>query len=233
MKWRGLFGGGAASGKAGALVASRAKSTQYVRARVTPVNPNSPQQQAVRNAVKYLSGLWQRLTSSQRESWNSYAAIVTVVNSLGDASKLSGFNWFNGNNTVRKQCGFTEILQGPAIYDLGNPDVAALGLIFTTSAGATRGTLTLASALTLANPTNGFMAVYCSRPYSPGKNFFKGPYQLAAVHGGNLSIGTYSFDLPFAAAGVGAGDTQNQMEVVLRFDQGDGRLSSKFQRLNQ
>ncbi len=233
MKWRGLFGGGAASGKAGALVASRAKSTQYVRARVSPVNPNTPFQQAVRAAVKYLSGLWQRLTSSQRESWNAYGAAITVTNALGDASKLSGFNWFVGNNTVRKQCGFTEILTGPSIFDLGNPDMPGIGFTFTTSDMASRGTLTLVSPLVLANPTNGFMAVYCSRPYSPGKNFFKGPYQLAATHVGNLSTGTFAFTLPFTAAGVGTGDTQNQMEVVLRFDQGDGRLSSKFQRLNQ
>lgn len=232
MKWRGPYGGGAASGAAGAAVASRARNTQYIRARTVPVNPRTPFQTVVRNAVKAMSALWQTLTSDQRGAWNTYGLNVTVTNALGDSSHLSGFNWFVGNNTVRGQAGFDPILQGPAIFDRGNPNWNTVDPSWTIATNGTRGTITLASAITVTGGTNGFLAAFISRPYGPGVTFFNGPYQLTdvfrATGAGVIPAGNHTFNSVFPASGVGPGDTQNNMQLVLRLDQGDGRLSSRF-----
>lgn len=233
MKWRGPIGGGAASGKLGAMVASRAKSTQYLRARTTPVNPRTVFQQVVRNAVKALTGLWQTMTQSQRDSWNVYAANVTVTNALGDSARLSGVNWFVGNNTPRIQSGLPAIVDGPTIFDRGNPDWSALAPIFTVGSNTDAGTITLQGTLPVSTSTDSHFLIYVSRPFGPGISFFNGPYQLATSIAANTTVSDHAFTLPFVAGGVGTSDSSNQMQVVIRLDQGDGRMSSRFQGLNQ
>lgn len=233
MKWRGPYGGGAASGAAGAAVASRARNTQYIRARTTPVNPRTTAQQVVRNAVKALTSLWQSLTNDQRSIWNTYGVNVTVTNALGDSSKLSGVNWFVGNNVPRIQASLPATIAGPTIFDLGNPNWSAVSPSAVIATNGTHGTLTLGGPITSANGTNGALIVWISRPYGPAINFFNGPYQLAAsfpsTGSGNFMAGNYTFNSPFIASGVAATDSANQMQMVLRLDRGDGRLSSKFQ----
>lgn len=233
MKWRGPFGGGAASGKSGALVASRAKSVQYLRARVTPINPNTTFQRAVRDAVKALTGLWQTMSDTARQAWNVYGQNVTKVNRLGDTVKVSGFNWFIGNNTPRLQAGFPAITAGPTIFDTGNPDWSTVVPIMTIGPGTTSGTLTTSSTITGLNGTNGHLLAYVSRPQSPGKTFFGGPFQLAVTvvsnSSGNIPAGSHTFSSPFVASGIGNADSNNFMDYIVRLDTGDGRLSSKFQ----
>lgn len=224
MKWRGPMGGGAASGKVGALVASHTKSTQYLRARTTPTNPNSVFQQAVRAAVKTLSSLWAALTAGQRSAWDTYAANVSVTNKLGDSANLSGINWFVGNNTIRQQAGFDIIDAGPQTLNRGNPDWLAADPVLTFAAGATTGTLTFSAPLLSTNATNGFLAVFASRPFSAGRVAAPVSSRLAATVTGGVTGGTLIFNLPFATGG-----SLSKLELTLRLDQGDGRLSSKFQ----
>lgn len=234
MKWRGPLGGGAASGKVGAMVASRAKNTQYIRARTTPVNPRTSPQQVVRNAVKALSTAWSStLTATQRGEWENYGLNVTVTNALGDPSHLSGINWFVGNNTPRVQAGLPLIADGPSIFDRGNPDWSVIFPDATIETNGSHGTLSLASAITGMNGTNGSLLFYISRPIGPAVNFFDGPYQLAAVlpsvGAGSITAGNHTFNSPFTASGVASAESANYMAGVLRLDRGDGRLSSKFQ----
>lgn len=233
MKWRGPFGGGAASGAAGAFVASHARGTQYLRARTVPVNVRSLAQQGVRNAIKTLTGLWQSLTEVQRGAWTNYALNVTSTNTLGDAFHASGINWFIGNNTPRVQAGIAATLDGPSIFDRGNPDWSSVLPEVDILTDGTSGTLTLASDIAGNNGTNGTMLLYVSRPFSPGIRSFNGPTQLAATFptnsSGNLLAGSFTFSSPFVASGVATSDSGNQMSYTLRMDRGDGRLSSKFQ----
>ncbi|GAI26829.1 unnamed protein product, partial [marine sediment metagenome] len=56
----------------------------YVRARVTPVNPNTAAQQLIRNAVAFLAAYWaETLTANQRTAWNLYGSSVAMQDSLG------------------------------------------------------------------------------------------------------------------------------------------------------
>lgn len=232
MKWRGLFGGGAASGAAGALVASRARGTQYVRARTVPVNPRTSFQQIVRNAVKTLTTLWQNVSEEQRGQWANYAANVTVTNVLGDATTLSGVNWFVGNNVPRLQAGLAATLDGPIIFDRGNPNWSEVLPSVDIVSNGTLGTLDLNADITGCNGTNGAMLVYVTRPFGPAIRSFGGPTQLSGVFptngAGTLPAGSYTFQSAFVASGVADTDSANQMAFTLRLDRGDGRLSSKF-----
>lgn len=233
MKWRGPFGGGAASGAAGSFVASHARGTQYLRARTVPVNIRSPFQQGVRNAVKALTSLWQALTEEQRGAWRNYGLNVTTINTLGDAFHASGINWFVGNNTPRVQAGLAATLDGPTIFDRGNPDWSSVLPDVTILTDGTVGTLTTSAAIEGNNAANGALLLYISRPYSPGITSFNGPTQLAATFpsnaSGNILAGSFTFNSPFVASGVSTSDSGNQMSYTLRLDRGDGRLSSKFQ----
>lgn len=44
------------------------------RARVSPVNPSTPNQSAIRSALSAASSVWKNLADATREAWNDYAA---------------------------------------------------------------------------------------------------------------------------------------------------------------
>lgn len=230
MKWRGPFGGGVASGAVGSVVGSRARGVQYLRARTVPVNPRTPQQLVVRDAVASLSGQWQTLTPEQRDAWSIYAGNVTVVNSIGDATTLSSLNWFVACNTPRVQGGLPIAFDAPIIFDLGTPDWSAAGPFVDIQTNGTSGTLTLANAFSVNGDTTA-MLLFVSRPYSPGIRGFAQRTQLAGV----FPVGTtgtfstsYTFSSPFVASGVSTSGSGNQMSYVLRLSREDGRLSGKY-----
>ncbi len=223
MKWRGPVGGGAASGKMGSVVASHARGTQYLRARTTPVNPRSVFQAVIRGAVKTLTSGWQFLTNAQRTGWATYGTNVATVNTLGDPTHLAGVNWFVGNNAVRQQNGFGIINDAPTIMDRGNPNWLASAPVLHYGTGSTTGTLTFSGPIAAANATNGYLAVYMSRPYSAGRITSPGSNRLAATVVGGVTGGSLVFTLPFPAGG-----TVTKLDATLRLDQGDGRISSPF-----
>jgi hypothetical protein len=197
-----------------------------------PVNPRTSFQQVVRNAVKTLTTLWQNISEEQRGQWFNYAENVTVTNVLGDATKLSGVNWFVGNNVPRLQAGLAATLDGPTIYDRGNPNWSEVLPEVDITTDGTAGTFTTQADIAGSNGTNGAMLLYVSRPYGPAIRSFNGPTQLAGVFptgtDGTLIAGSYTFSSPFVASGVADNGSANQMAFTLRLDRGDGRLSSKF-----
>ena len=91
------YGGGVldARGSIGGQVHSKNRFGNYIRARTTPVNPQSTRQNFVRNIVQYLSQRWSNtLTQLQRDGWEVYAAAITRANKLGAQIKLTGFNHY-------------------------------------------------------------------------------------------------------------------------------------------
>lgn len=220
------MGGGAASGKIGAMVASHNTGGQYVRARTTPTNPNTVFQQAIRNAVKSLATSWNAIFPSQRDAWAVYAANTTLRNRLGDSIKTSGIAQYIRSNASRLQAGLDRLDDAPTIFDLG--DVQSAPIIFET--GTTTGTLTLdqsADWVEAGTTSQSNMLVYISRPQNLGKTFFKGPFQLAGVinaTSANASA-TQVIALPFAYDISG----DQQLFGQVRVTRGDARLTSTFQ----
>lgn len=220
------MGGGAASGKVGAVVASHNTGGQYVRARTTPTNPNTVFQQAIRNAVKSLATSWNAIFPSQRDAWAVYAANTTLRNRLGDTIKTSGIAQYIRSNASRLQAGLPRLDDAPTIYDLG--DVQSSPILFDT--GTTTGTITLDAAadwVTAATGSENNLLVYISRPQNLGKTFFKGPFQLAAVINNTTVTATPAVPIALPFAYDISGDQQLFGQV--RVTRGDARLTSTFQ----
>lgn len=216
MLWRGPVGGGAASGKVGSYVASHNKGGQYLRARTTPTNPNTSQQQAIRNAVTTLSTRYvETLTAAQRTGWQTYAANVSMTNALGDQINISGISMYIRSNSSRLQAGLSTIDAAPTTFDLGSVPSGTL----TTAAAGSTGTLTIGAGGGSAG--EGTLLLYISRAQNGSVLSFNGPYRLA---GSSVSTaGFYIFTLPFAA-----GPTGSRLYFRFRISRVDGRLSGDF-----
>lgn len=169
------------SGKVGGVVASHNAGGAYFRAATIPTNPNTPQQQAVRNAVSLLASFWESsLTQGQRDGWDVYASNTKLINRIGEQMNVSGLAMFIRSNTARLQVGIARIDDAPSVYNLGNK--SANGMSNATEAGQT---VDVSFGATLlgdpwANEAGGFLLVYLSRPQNAGITYFRGPYRYAA-----------------------------------------------------
>jgi len=175
-----------ASGSVAGNVFSRNAGGNYVRARAKPTNPNTPAQQAVRDAMRQLVNAWTNmLTDPQREAWNTYAFNTPTLNRLGDETTKTGQQMYIRGNIARIQAGLTRSDDAPITFDLGDFTAPT-----TFTADASAGTISLPFTNTdvWANSTGNSMLVYMGRPQNPTRNFGKGPYQLLTkIDGDNMT----------------------------------------------
>jgi hypothetical protein len=215
------MGGGAASGKMGAMVASHNKGGQYLRARTVPTNPRTALQNAVRGAFSGIASMWQTLTDSARAAWANWGTVVGTTNRLGDNVPISGIAAFQRANVLRAQAGYDLVLDAPpaplALIPSGD-------LTVDFSYGDTTGTLTLSGgALPLASETNSFYALFLSPPFSLGRTSAPGNTRLAMTLPGNSTGGAHSFTLPWSVSG-----SANQMEATVNFSSVIGQAAGPF-----
>jgi len=213
MLWRGPHGGGAASGKAGAMVASHNKGGQYIRARTTPTNPRTQFQQDVRNSLSTLSSSWRSLTQLQRTGWEIYGTQVPTTNALGDSIIISGIAAYVRANTPRLQAGLSLVSDAPTIFDSG--DTGGFDVTLTNASHGTFTLQTLPTGWTTGTSATAAL-LYTSRPQNVTINFFGGPYRLAAV------LASPATAMGFTPAFNIGGD---QMFFRARITREDGRLS--------
>lgn len=211
----------AASGSIGGLTAAHNRGGMYLRSRSTPVNPNSPGQQAVRSFLSNLSFYWYNLlTSAQQVAWQTYAELVAIVDTLGEPRFATGLNHYIRSNTPRLRAGKARIDNGPTIYT--QAELTALEA--TIQAGGTTVQLGFENTDTWANEAGGHLIVYASRPTNASRNFFKGPYQFMGTVNGAATPPTSpaTLTLPFP---VVAGQ---RVHFMGRASTADGRLSPPF-----
>jgi len=211
-----------ASGSIGGVTYSRNRGGAYTRSRTVPVNPNSPEQQAVRGLVATLTSTWGNvLTAGQRDAWDFYAESVPLPDALGEPRNPGGLGMYVRCNVPRLQTTLARIDDAPGVFDLGvftNPSVDSVDAAADTIDVAFTNTDPWATAV------GGGMLVYASRPKNPTINYFKGPYRFAGLVAGAAVAPTSpaTVDLPFPVV-VG-----QRIFVQLRFSQVDGRLSLPF-----
>lgn len=211
----------AVSGSVGGATYARNAGGMYVRARATPVNPQSLEQTAIRNALTVLTTRWASvLTQDERDAWAVYAANVPLTDTLGDARNRSGQQQFLRSNVSRLQAGLAIADTAPTTFDLGSfTPVTSYGA---GEAASPNSNFTIDPDDDWANETGSAMLVYVSRPQSPGINFFKGPYRLATTVLGDDStapIPPVDFDAPFAIV------EGQKLFGYVRVTRADGRLS--------
>lgn len=219
------YGGGIldARGSVGGQVHSRNRYGSYVRARTTPVNPNSSRQQSVRSYITAVVSRWREvLSSAQREAWEVYAANIAMVNKLGQTIKLTGFNHYVRSNTARMQMGLTVIDEGPTELSLPPGDVAF---------GATASELTSELSVTFddeaawVDTAGAGMSIKTTLPVGEGRSYLKGPTRYCgAIIGDDMDPET-SPVAKFPAFSFAQGQ---KFSVIGRIATADGRLSSEF-----
>lgn len=173
----------ASSGSLGGLTFSHNRGGMYVRARVVPVNPNTPLQGVVRQQMANLTNRWANiLTPAQRDAWDTYAENVLLPGPLGDPRNVGGLGMFIRNAVPRAVAGVVAVDDAPTIFDTG-------GYTPVTAPTATDAGDVLGFAYTntdlWANEDDSHMLVFASRPQNPGINYFTGPYQFAGAIDGD------------------------------------------------
>jgi len=216
--------GGAASGSFGGVTASHNRYGSYLRSRVIPTNPSSQRQQEIRNYLTDLAAMWTNILSqAQRTAWDAYGAAITKYDSLGQPYTLPGFNWFVGNNTCILQCGGSVVLDGPTI--LNRPGADPL-FVATCSEASQLININFNDTVLWCDTDESFLQIKLSRPGSPGRSYFQGPYRYAGnIPGSSVSPPTTpdsSLTAPWVV-------TEGQITTcVARIVREDGRTSAEF-----
>lgn len=194
------------SGSIAGLTYGRNRGGMYARARRIPVNPNTSQQQAVRNALSQLQTRFaQTLTATQRTNWAVFAANVPITNSMGNTVHLTGQQWYVRANVPRLQASVAIVDSPPTIFELATltlpvPTLTALGttvsLAYTVTAGSDD----------WAREAGGYLLLFASKPQNVTKNFFAGPYRFAGKVTGAATPPTSPavITLPFTAGPSGS-----------------------------
>lgn len=211
-----------ASGSIGGLTASHNRGGQYFRARVIPTNPGTPKQEKVRILLALLADQWlNRLTLSQRVSWDNYAKEVPLINPLGDPVVVTGLNHYIRSNLGLMQVGPDSIDDAPAIFNLGEFTGPSM------NARVDPSTIDIAFEATddWVGETGAFMMIYSSRPVNLSINYFRGPYRLLGSIIGDTAIPPTSpanFPSPFPY------EAGQRIFAAVRVVRADARLSTIF-----
>ena len=219
------YGGGIldARGSVGGQVHSRNRFGNFIRARTTPVNPNSTRQAAIRTIFAGNVNKWHTvLTQAQRDAWEVYAAAIVMTNKLGEQIKLTGFNHFSRSNTVIRQVNNNRVLDGPVVQTLAPEDDEFAVAVSTATQLIS---VTIDEDLDWIDQDDGFMAIYMSMPQVGGSKYIKGPWRYAGVVNGDSTTPPTSpqtITCPFV---VGTGQ---RVGVYGRICEEDGRMSGKF-----
>jgi hypothetical protein len=192
------------SGSYQGLTSSRNRFGQYVRARATPVNPNSVQQGIVRSRLTLNAAAWRGLTANQRASWTSLGSQMVRTDALGQSYSLTGFQAYCSVNNNNLACGNAAVSTAPV---LGTPSGLATSTITLTSAA-------FSVAYTTTPLAAGTRLMVFASPQRNAGRSFESDYRLIAV---SAAAAASPFDV-FAAysARLGAPVTGNRVFLALQ-----------------
>jgi hypothetical protein len=117
------------SGSRGRLVASRNRSGQYHRERVSPEQPATPAQCATWDNMADLSRLWNLLDEEQWAAWDQFAKDVHSRPKLGLSGSLSGCLLFKKLNRVLATCHRPPVLAPPPLPQFGRNPVQGFEIL--------------------------------------------------------------------------------------------------------
>jgi len=174
-----------ASGSLAGATYSHNRGGSYIRARATPVNSNTVQQQIIRTFFSGAQAAWLTdLTVAQRAAWDVYALGTPLTNAIGAAVNVGGKGMYTRGYVPRRQAGFAQV----------NPGTATTGLPELTMPGVTSLTAATGVAIVTFDPADawaiavgGALLMYSSRPVAASINYFKGPYRFAGKVSGAVS----------------------------------------------
>lgn len=155
-------------------VFSKNRAGAYVRNKVTPVNPQTIAQVAVRNIFTTLSQNWRGLTEAQRLGWASQVENFKRTDIFGDLRTPSPLNLYMRINGNLQAVGAAVISEAPVPGDSPSVDSLVLNADVSDtelSIGFTPGVV----------PANTAWLVEATPGVSPGVNFVKSEYRVITV----------------------------------------------------
>lgn len=160
-------------GKLGGHVASRNRSGAYLRTKVTPVNPETVYQTAVRNRLTGISQDWRGLTAEQRAAWNAAVENFAKTDIFGDLKNPSGNSLYQRLNNNLLIVGSAQITVPPLPSEVYAPSALSLAA----DLSSTTVTATYAPVI----PAGQAVKVYATPLMSAGVSFVKSEYRLIEV----------------------------------------------------
>lgn len=213
-----------ARGSVAGTTFSRNRSGAYIRARVKPVNPNSPRQASIRAIQSSMGERWlDSASAAQRVQWGVFADNVPAKNLLGEVISLSGWNQFVKSNVTAKNAGLPQILDGPAIFTLPAQDS---DVEIAVSEASQEISVTFNESRDWVDESNSGMIVEMGIPQNPTINFFVSPYRHAGLIRGDDSTAPTSPATVAVPFPVVEGQKIFAQTKIIR---DDGRVSDWFQ----
>lgn len=165
------LGGGVVemSGSMSGNTFARNKGGQYMRARITPLNPDTSFQQTVRNLMSTWSQYWRdTLTQANRDAWDAFAEANPYTDVFGETRTYSGQQMFLKLRLNAVTHGVAIISDAPPA-SLAAPTVDTLSITADIGAGSMSATYT---------STGGGVVILRATPgISPGKSYVKNLYR--------------------------------------------------------
>lgn len=186
IKWGMMMTDG--RGKLGGQVASKNRAGAYVRTKVTPVNPRTTQQQAIRTLFGSIASAWRSLTQAQVNSWNEATEFWQKTDVFGDLKKPSGFALFQRLNTglLANVPASTMLVNAPQPDEV--PSVTEVTSEYT--AGPTASFILQWSHEALGvNPEDYVVQIRATPPVPPGRTYHANLLRTVVV--GDLEDDTY------------------------------------------
>lgn len=156
-------------GKINGHVASKNHAGDFLRTKVTPLNPRTASQTLVRSYIASLSAAWRGLTAAQRTAWNSAVSGYAKTDVFGDKKNPTGFNLYMGLNKNLKDVSQSTI-STPALP-------AAVSTVTITNATAAAGTPALSITLSGNIPAGTSAKIMATPGISAGINFVKSQFR--------------------------------------------------------
>ena len=211
-------------GSVGGTVFSRNNGGAYAKQRTKGTDPNTSGQQVMRSIMASMFTLWSAVTAAIRADWAVYAQNVTMVNRLGDAINVSGYNMYARTRSIMDRLGLTMVTAAPTVMTLAEQDNT---VAVTPSEGSQNLSIAFDDTLGWANEVGGKMIVYQGLPQNPAVNSYKGPYKIIGTVDGAATPPTS----PATTAVLHTIATGQKCPVQFRILRADGRLSEPFRLL--
>lgn len=195
VKWSGI-GMVDGRGKINGSVASKNRAGAYVRTKVTPSNPRSASQSAVRASFSSISSLWRNLTTANRNSWNEAVNNWTKTDVFGDVKTPSGYNLFMRLSTPLLNTFGDVIIANYAPTPVSFPIMSGLLVTGQFDVNNVVTNISLTANVENAgglNPLEYAVRIYATPVLSNGKSFTKNDYRyLKFTEFASLSNGIFA-----------------------------------------
>lgn len=171
-------------------VLSKNRGGNYMRNKVTPVNPQTVHQQNQRNLLSTIAKGWRGLTEAQRQAWINASPSFPYTDVYGDKKTLSGSTLYIKLNLNVAKVGGTALDSPPTPGSLGS-----LTNLVVTAVSAT-GAVTLGW-VSEGGAADQFAFIEATPGIDPGISFVKNRFRAVAY--GLLSANTLVLTPQYAA----------------------------------